>query len=503
MKKQLVFMVIFVLLLSACDFGDDNGGGNGKVRTEQFWAYDFEDSVYYRIQAELLAENNRCEIWVEKGIGMSASTAQAIADEFANNIYRVMMNNFGWTLNIDDGGVILNNINTMEWANYIATEKRGNQKTTILFFNIRDGFNSVTHPFYIGGYFWPGDFFDIQYSNQRTIIYLNANPLIPEIAPMSQESNGTIVHEMQHLMNFVTSLVLRFDGNDVDYMDTWVNEGLSESAEWVYFQSHKDNRINWFEEGREGSLINRGNNFFAWDSHDLAGSVLDDYSTVYLFFQWLRLQSRPDIFSDIIVSKDHDYRAVLTAFNKNVPTGQSGYGNDWGNMLRDWYAANYMGMSTGRHGYRNDARLNNLKTQYFPAGGTTASLFPGEAVYSRNRTTTAPNSSGNIRYNLLSSTGIVLTPTATTTLLTYNVNINTGGSRETGTVTGVSASISADGISGSRNILDNALFGPHSISAEDMLRRNARKRGINSSDNRFSLNYHDIIRHNVKVLENE
>jgi hypothetical protein len=486
MKKLSVLIVVFTLLLSACDFGDDGNGGNiGAI--EQFWAGDFTgtSTAFYQIEAELLAANHLAEIWAERDIGMSSSSAQAVLREFTNNIHGKMMSNFGWTYSLDvGGGVVLDNINTMEWANWLITEERGNEKLTILFLNIKDGFVPNENRSFVGGYIWTGDFFeessDNRNTNERVIVYINANPLIERMRPGSQESFETIVHEMQHIMNFASSFVFR-----QNLFDTWIDEGLSESAVWLYRGSHNEGRIGWYNEHADrGGRINRGNNFFAWGSHDEGNAILDDYATVYLFFQWLRLQSGPGIFSDISASERSDRRAVLEAFNAIV--GSAGYGDNWGDMLKDWYAANYTRNSSGRHGYGNDVILNSITRHYFPGPETTVSLFPGEGVFSK--TSTTPPIDGNIRYFNL-----------TNTLLTYNASTNRRGGQETGTV---AASVSASDISSSRNILDDAFFGPYAISAGDMLRRNNARRGAaNSFDNEFNLSNNAF---SVKVVtENE
>jgi hypothetical protein len=458
-KKYSQVFYIFVIFLLSC-------GGITDPGNKTFWAYDIVSEKYYQVEADLITENHRCEIWAEKGSGVSFSTAQAVANEVRDNIYNKMMENFGWIGNININGFTIYNIDTMEFANWLTTGIRGNHKLTILFLNIRDGYNLVTNPVYTGGYFWGGDLLNITNSNKRPIVYINVRPAVT--VPGSVNSYITIAHEMQHLLNFVSSLIFR------EYeSDKWINEGLSAAAEWIYQGSHSTNRIDWFNYGV--GLINEGNNFFMWDNHsDNNYAILDDYATVYIFFQWLRLQSNIDIFIDISTSEEYNYIAVLEAFNKN--TTSETYSN-WGDMLRDWYAANYLGNFTGRYGYGNDVLLNDLTTHYFYADNVdTISLYPGEGVYSKvsSASYSIPSSNENIMYAGLDSN---LKETGSITngaLLTYNTNTNLNGSTETGKVTGITASIiPTSGVSGSRNAF-NIINGPYSISAGDMLRRNNR-----------------------------
>jgi hypothetical protein len=62
-------------------------------------------------------------------------------------------------------------------------------------------------------------------------------------------------------------------------------------------------------------MIHLGNTFFVWDNYTdpydpyfFSYFVLDDYSTDYLFFQWLRIQAGGStaIYKDIFNSNDYD-----------------------------------------------------------------------------------------------------------------------------------------------------------------------------------------------------
>jgi hypothetical protein len=71
-------------------------------------------------------------------------------------------------------------------------------------------------------------------------------------------------------------------------VDTWINEGLSTAAEYVY-AGDPAGRVRYYNDDPLGT-IQIGNNFFywggIWDS-----DILADYTTAYLFFQWLRMHS--------------------------------------------------------------------------------------------------------------------------------------------------------------------------------------------------------------------
>jgi len=214
-------------------------------------------------------------------------------------------------------------------------------------------------------------------------------------------------------------------------------------------------------------------------------AVLDDYSTVYLFFQWLRLQSNKDIYWKISSSKEYDYNSVINAFN-DVTSGST-YA-DWNTMLQDWLAANYFKNSTGRYGYGTDPILNKLKIHYAPGGSTTIDLYPGEGVYSNvTGSTSIPTKEGNIKYAGLDSSAPKSSDSISNgALLTYNANTKIDGNTEPGTITGAPPPTSSTSVSlGGRSI--GVSMGPFPISAGDMLRRKGKKDAVYSGSLNFKI----------------
>jgi hypothetical protein len=469
MKKLVLVLLtaVAVFAVTGCDFDDPKEEIKGN-----FWAQYYNTRKYYRIDAEKLAENLRCEVWVEKGSGVTSATAKKIADEYITNIYPKMMQTFGYTINDRD----LGKVDTMQIAHYLPTGKTSGAKLTILLLDIKDGYQKEGDP-YVAGYFTPYNLFKYEYSNVRDMIYMDTYPSDPD----STDSFGTLAHEMQHLMNFVSSVLFRFDGEDLNLTDTWVDEGLSGAAEWVYSGQHPEERWGYYNKDRS-RLIAKGNNFFVWDNHnDNPLAILDDYATVYLFFQYLRLQSaKPnDIYIEILTSEHYDYQAVTTAEDIN-----SHHKNNWQLLLRDWHAANYTNATTGLYGYKNDSILKDIKAPIFPLTATAVDLFPGEGVYSiTNTAESVPTASGNIKYAGLSSTGS--TPNDTTGFangarLTYNVNTVNDDEEpsESGSTTGIappppppSANISISAGRNSAQIGSEKFSRPFKVDAGYFLRK--------------------------------
>jgi len=466
MKKFVFILAVVPVIFVIVNCRD--GSVPPPPSTRKFWAYNMDTKKFYQVDAAKLAENSICEVWAESGSGVTPATANSVANAYYSAIYPKMMNTFGYTVNDKD----LGKVNIMEIAHWLPTGKTSGAKLTILLLDIKDGYSSGGDA-YVGGYFHsvnlykkdPAD--NRKYSNELDMIYVDTYPSVPG----SDSSNETIAHEMQHLMNFVSTFLFRNDP-----MDTWIDEGLSTAAEWVYTGKHPEVRWKYYIEDRS-NLIKKGNNFYIWDNHGSESPLanLDDYATAYLFFQYLRLQSvePKDIYYDILTSKFSNYQAVTTATNIN-----NTHKNNWQLLLRDWHAANYTNAASGPYGYKDDATLKQVKAPMVPAGTTSVNLYPGEGVYSKTTTAeSVPSGSGNIRYAGLSSSGA--TPNDSTGFangarLTYNVDTNKEGSFATGNTTGIAPSmgISITDISGSVQIDPYKFTGPFKVDAGYFLRRN-------------------------------
>jgi len=213
------------------------------------------------------------------------------------------------------------------------------------------------------------------------------------------------------------------------------------------------------------NTINTGNNFFVWGNHKVDGNNyanIDDYATVYLFFQWLYLQAKSkgkeaDIFRDIAYSRYYDYHAVTSVM-----------GEDWQTLLKKWLAAYYYPENS--YGYTGDTELlailkspNIIKI--YPKPENTASLYPGEGVYSISNGST-PDPTGNIRYEQLG---------VDNTLLTFNANPDNSKGAETGSVAS-SVTVSPTAADKARSAGQAKTWnGPYVIDAGDLLGRDQDK----------------------------
>jgi hypothetical protein len=467
--KKLLFLLIIFSFFYSCSTGtgDDDDGDDDQELDGNFWAHDFTTDKRYRIQADKIAEGTNCTVWAEKKSSTDAEIAQNIVNEFDSKIHQIMLDNFGF--NFEQNSLTYN---TLSYADYLG-DKDG--KLCILLLDIKDG-SGRENSAYVAGYFWAGDLLQGQYSNNRDMVYINKIDNMDKIGTVY----STIVHELQHMMNYVTSDRVR----SKKIMDTWIDEGLSSAAEWIYTGIHPENRWEWYNRsgyGRgESSLIEKGNNFFVWGNRtdEYVDAVLDDYATVYLFFQWLRLQFGISVYKDIIMSDYSDYRAVTNAVSLD-----NKYTDEWALLLRDWLAANYFNYHEGIYGYMDEPDLKAIKSHYLPEHlGSSYKLYPGEGVYSYVKVQmNVPPSSEDIVYigmrmsnsegipNLYSYGSELYTNTENG-LLSYNVNTNKNGIRKDDVI--VTGSVPSASIKPSYNQISNNFSELFAISGTDMLKRN-------------------------------
>jgi hypothetical protein len=413
MKKRSLWGLVAVAALSllSCPQAAVQNPYAG-LKPGTFWARNLATKGYDTVDAVLLAEGEKCLVWAESSAGVSIDTGRAIAGVYDSQIYDKIVGTFGSDEIMTRGDV------------------DGNGKLILLLLDIKDGFQDSGA--YTAGFFNSSDLLDTSFdnhSNKSDMIYVDTYP--SKLG--SPDSYATIAHELQHFINFTTRYTEEYQYRR---MDEWVDEGLSSAAEQIYLGRHNSERVSQF---MASETVRRGNNFFVWGNED--GNVLDDYSTVYLFFQWLRIQSGgTEIYKRIIESPDYDYRAVTGAITGAFAEALGS--TSWETTLRSWFAANYINSPEGLYGYRDE--IPNLRV--YALGGRTRELLPGEGVYSMAGSSPGAlfPDEGNIKYAGLRSADSspsegpalsldTLYPNGR--LLTFNSNARNGAYGERGRLT--------------------------------------------------------------------
>lgn len=420
-----VFLLLFPaagLLFSGCDLF------NFSIKYKEmdegwFWAYDGRVGDYYETTGERLFEGEHCIIYAEdpgaitdikndkdKNIPLREAAA-AIGGVFDAGIYDKIRAAFGEPIDVD-----------------------GNGKVILLFLDILDGYTDSGA--YTSGYFNSNDMGKNPYSNYKDMLYIDTNPGIPG----SALSNNTMAHELQHLINYSQRT-----GKGKTRMDTWIDEGLSTAAEYMYDAGTITNEhISFLRASRNDAPVYKsflyGNNFFVWNGRweegtEINGETIEpdpltNYATAFIFFQWLRIHASngAEIFKDIINSDKGDYRAVTEAAARRIGLE---YGS-WETLLQTWFAANLLGNAAGHDGYRGEL---NPPSWYFHSQeqAEQVDLAPGEGVYSVSADGSSPSAAGSIGYGVLTRDNAAGTPgDPVNILLTFNKNPDNRGGVEIG-----------------------------------------------------------------------
>ncbi len=375
--------------------------------------------TYYDCPSTLLAMGEHCAVYAEDFSTVTPKNAAAIADEFDRNIFGKIQDGFGKEADVDANGRVI-----------------------LLLLDIKDGYKGTGA--YAAGYFIPLDQFakiTEPKSNECDMLYIDIYPSEVETPKFYQ----SIAHEFQHLINW--SQTFPVTGTE---QDTWINEGLSSGAEYMYAGTQIQWKIDYYNEDPAGT-IRKGNNFFVWygsgsweDSNGdgfTEGDVLANYATVYMFFQWLQIHagSNTGIYKAILSSTHRDYKSVTEAASAEIDVS---FG-DWATLLGTWMTANILSTPSGFTGY--GGQIAAFQRPFGNSGDATGEFNPGEGVYSMksNEGITPPEGSGqNIRYIGIDSASGVMdwnAPYEGDMALVLNANTNIAGEPETGYISGSGA----------------------------------------------------------------
>lgn len=331
-KKYIILFIFSIIFLNSCGvvssiLGVDH---DSAVYDDGVLTYYDEYSSSMKV-FKVINENNRTEtkifriyaesdnlaIYVENGANVQMSSVSKIGSDF-NKYYSDLVSIYGNHTDVD-----------------------GNGKINILLFSMNPaGASTVTL-----GYFYGADLLS-GYFNDAEILYMDLNYVnnYPEIM------SGTILHELQHLINFNVN-----DINKGRSMDLWLNESLSESTSILYSPTTASSRINEF---------NSMGGYYCFYTWTLPIDVFANYPSASIFMNWLYSKSGNDktVFRDIASSSQfNDYNKVLSSVSSR------GIASSWEELLFNWMEGVFSYQVSG---------VNPVVRR----SGETVALYPGALV---------------------------------------------------------------------------------------------------------------------------
>ena len=370
-------------------------------------ARNIETNNFDSVTAYLYYEGDYCLVYVEDGSDVTLVEARDVSVEYDANIHNQIIMNFGDPVDVD-----------------------GNGKTILFLLDIQDGYSGSGG--YVAGFFDPTHMYDTStylMSNEADMLFLDTYPANVGSAGFY----GTIAHEFQHLINHSNTAL----DNGVK-QDLWINEGLSSGAEYVYSGEVNQSRVDWFNADPVGTIA-YGNNFFVWNGDwesTYANASLDNYATVSLFFQWLRIHASngTGIYKEILASSSRNYMAVTQAASNRI----DGSFGDWTALLMNWHLANILCEDSGYFGYEGE--LTVAMPGFLSSNNYEWDFAPGEGIASEmplSGSNTPPASDTHIKYIGISvANGAVdnTAPYSGDIAFVFNTNSDNEGDDETGYV---------------------------------------------------------------------
>ena len=329
------------------------------LQTREFTTVNFKTNTKEKICADLKYSSKKANIWVHEN-QISEAQAIRIGNEFDNNIYPLINQNFGQESDVDK-----------------------NSKIDILIYDIQDNFGNTKS--YTQGYFNPNDLYNTQTSNKGEVLYIDTYPSLDITDYYNNQGienlYSVIVHEFQHMVNYNENAIKENAGKQ----DTWITEGLSMAAEHLYTNKPRMERINYYN--RSNSITN-GHSLLYWDYNN---DTLANYSLSYLFFQYLKVQANvgESIYKEIIQNDNNDYRAIEDIIKKYIDKNMT-----FGEFMTDFRIALTLNESSGKYGFKNMEGFDRLQKKIY-TGSETQLRGGGAIVIKANDLLEIPDNKGN------------------------------------------------------------------------------------------------------------
>ncbi|MCT4688469.1 choice-of-anchor J domain-containing protein [Vallitalea sp.] len=278
-----------------------NGG------TKHFLSYDSKNGYYLKTYT-LRSIGTNVEIWIADNLDyiddreapvITQAQADHMKDVFDKTVYPKDTDFFGMHDSHTGINATLPSKAGLSADYYVS--KDGVERVILLVDNFKDkNYYNKDYPLIIGGFYSPmyEEYID------RNIINISAKDWDKRL---DKNWLPTTAHEFQHLIH---------DDNDSSE-ETWLNEGMSEFAEFLCFEMHPMSHVNAFLDYPENSLIE-------WDEHVDAPTgpeTLADYGQAYLFVLYMNDHFGHDFIQALAKNETHGIEStnqVLNQFNTGI-----------------------------------------------------------------------------------------------------------------------------------------------------------------------------------------
>jgi len=306
-----------------------------------------EESGFVPLVAELVAESNLVEIWVDTA-EWNVNVTQGDADQLVR----------AFELETPSGSIDPSKGILALEIEYLGSppDVDGNGKVILLILDINDNFDAETNPSFVSGYFDQADQVSDTHPatslNVADILYLDSNPGNKR----RSEVLSTASHELQHLINY------NYDRDE----DPWLNEGLSEYASRLAGYPGRGF-------GRFLSQTNRG--LTSWDN------LLQDYSRTGLWMTYTSSRLGLDAIKQLVQDGAHGKESAENVITSQIP------GKSFAEYVYEWTIANLLNdisLQNGEFGY-DGINLPSIipQNQYFqlPINGVSETIHSFASSY--------------------------------------------------------------------------------------------------------------------------
>ncbi|MDF2548688.1 MAG: peptidase [Anaerosolibacter sp.] len=262
---------------SKINFDEEEGTTDGSQDsnfTTNLGTKKFLDYELYFKDFTLRSRGDNVEIWVANDLSfpddrpahvITQEQVDRMRDTFDEVVYPTDTEFFGTPDSHDGSHAVLSAAGYVP-ENYYASED-GKERVIILVDNVPDEqYYDPSYPFFVAGFYWG----TLEYYIDRNIITIDSKDWATRL---DTTFLPTTAHEFQHLIH----------ADNSPGEDTWINEGMSDFAEYLCFDEHPWGHVNYFLDHPENSLI-------YWDEYygsETGPETLADYGQAYLMQLYL------------------------------------------------------------------------------------------------------------------------------------------------------------------------------------------------------------------------